>query len=316
MKKVLISGGSNGIGRGIALYMASHGWEVAFTYNNHPEGAQATREMIESAGGVCHVIETHLQEEGAPEDMVKKACGMMGGLDAYVCNAGRDGRHSVLSTTRTEMQAILDTNFLGYMLSAGEAARWMVRHGVRGCIVFITSTRAVSAHPDDFLYGGIKAAVERASRSMALDLSRYGIRVNCVAPGATRVRDYQQLNVKPGDLVNGRPYWPIEDTIPMGRMGEPRDVAEAVAYLCGDGSSYVTGITLRVDGGLVLPGMPEWWAPCQWLNESWKEHAVQKMNEAFPDWGSSPEHSEETGETPDKGPAGKPKLPPDARIRC
>ena len=283
MKKVLVSGGSSGIGQGIALYMAAHGWEVAFTFNNHPDGAQKTREMIESAGGKCHVIEAHLQEEGAPEAMVKEACRLMGGLDAYVCNAGRDGRHSVLSTTRSEIQSILDTNFLGYMLSAGEAARWMVRHNVKGSIVFITSTRAESAHPDDFLYGGIKAAVERASRSLALDLSRYGIRVNCVAPGATHVRDFQQMNVKPGDLVNGRPYWPLWDTIPLRRLGEPIDVAQAVAYLSGDESSYVTGATLRVDGGLSLPGMPEWSAPCQWVNEFWKEQAIQKMDEDFPE---------------------------------
>ena len=283
MKKVLVSGGSNGIGQGIALHMAALGWEVAFTFNNHPDGAEKTRKMIESMGGKCHVIEAHLQEEGAPEAMVKEACRRMGGLEAYVCNAGRDGRHSVLSTTRSEIQAILDTNFLGYMLSAGEAARWMVRHDVKGSIVFITSTRATSPHPDDFLYGGIKAAVERASHSLALDLSRYSIRVNCVAPGATHVRDFQQLKVKPGDLVNGRPYWPLWDTIPLHRLGEPIDVAQAVAYLCGDESSYVTGTTLRVDGGLSLPGMPEWFAPCQWENDFFVEREIQKMDEDFPE---------------------------------
>ena len=282
MKKVLVSGGSSGSGRGIAVYMASQGWEVAFTYNRNAEGAQKTREIIESAGGTCHVIEAHLQNEGAPEAMVREAVAQLGGLDAYVCNAGRDGRHSILSATRAEIQGILDTNFLGYMLSAGEAARYMVRSGVKGSIVFITSTRAESAHPDDFLYGGIKAAVERASRSMALDLSRFGIRVNCVAPGATRVREMPKVE-KPGDLVNGRPYWPIEDTIPLGRMGEPRDVAQAAAYLCGDESSYVTGSTIRVDGGLVLPGMPEWWAPCRWMNDAWRERSDRKMDEDFPE---------------------------------
>ena len=283
MKKVLVSGGSSGIGRGIALYMAQQGWEVTFTYHSHAGGAEETRGMIESSGGTCHVLEAHLEQEGAPEAMVRQAIQLMGGLDAYVCNAGRDGRHSILSTTRSELQSILDTNYLGYMLSAGEAARHMVRRGVKGSIVFITSTRARSAHPDDFLYGGIKAAVERSAESMALDLSRYGIRVNCVAPGATRVRDFQHQNVKPGDLVNGRPYWPIEDTIPLGRMGQPRDVAQAVHYLCGDDSSYVTGTVLRVDGGLVLPGMPEWWAPCQWLNEAWRDRAVEKMDQDFPE---------------------------------
>ena len=285
MKKILVSGGSSGIGRGVAIHMASLGWEVAFSYNSHPEGAEETRRRIEAAGGTCHVIEAHLQDEGAPEAMVREAIAAMGGLDAYVSNAGRDGRHSVLSTTRAEMQSILDTNFLGYLLSAGEAARYMVRHGVAGSIVFITSTRARSPHPDDFLYGGVKAAIERAASSLALDLSRFNVRVNCVAPGATKVRDVPDPQVKPGEMYNGRPYWPIEDTIPLRRRGTPQDVANAVEYLCSDRSAYVTGTTLRVDGGLLLPGMPEWWAPCQWLNEPWSERAMRKMDEDFPEDG-------------------------------
>ena len=282
MKKVLVSGGSSGIGQGIAIHMASLGWEVAFTWNSHPEGAEATRRQIEDAGGTCHVLEAHLEQEGAPERMVREARGQLGGLDALVCNAGRDGRHSILTASREEMQRLFSSNYLNYMLSAGEAARIMLREGTPGSIVFITSTRAVSPHPDDFLYGGLKAAVERAALSMALDLAGHGIRVNCVAPGATRVRDWQQPDVRPGGLVNGHPYWPIEDTIPLGRMGLPADVAQAVAFLCGEQSSYMTGTVLRVDGGLSLPGMPEWSAPCQWLNPDWKARILQSLDVSDP----------------------------------
>ena len=277
MKKVLVSGGSSGIGQGIAIHLASLGWEVAFTWNAHPDGAEVTRRRIEESGGTCHVLEAHLEREGAPERMVQEARQLLGGLDALVCNAGRDGRHSVLTASREDIQQLVSSNFLNYMLSAGEAARIMLRDKTPGSIVFITSTRAVSPHPDDFCYGGLKAAVERASLSMALDLACHGIRVNCVAPGATRVRDWQQHDVKPGDLVNGHPYWPIEDTIPLGRMGLPADVAGAVAFLCDDRSSYITGTTLRVDGGLSLPGMPEWSAPCQWLNPDWKAAVLQRL---------------------------------------
>lgn len=281
MKKVLVSGGSSGIGQGIAIHMASLGWEVAFTYSTHPEGAEITRSRIEAVAGRCHVLEAHLEDEGAPERMVREARERLGGLDAFVCNAARDGRHSILTATRADMQRLACTNFFNYMLSAGEAARTMLRDEASGSIVFITSTRAVSPHPDDFLYGGLKAAVERAAQSMALDLACHGIRVNCVAPGATRVREWQQRDAKPGELINGRPYWPIEDTIPMGRMGQPKDVAQAVEFLCSEKSAYITGVTLRVDGGLSLPGMPEWSAPCQWLNPEWKASVLRQMKDAF-----------------------------------
>ena len=280
MKKVLVSGGSSGIGQGIAIHMARRGWEVAFTYATHPEGAEETRRQIEAAGGKCRVLEAHLENAGAPERMVREARKALGGLDAFVCNAGRDGRHSILTATRGDMQRLVDNNFLNYMLSAGEAARTMLRDRTGGSIVFITSTRASSPHPDDFLYGGLKAAVERAAQSMALELACHGIRVNCIAPGATRVRPWQHHDVKPGELVNGHPYWPIEDTIPLGRMGQPLDVANAAEFLCGEQSAYITGTTLRVDGGLSLPGMPEWSAPCEWMNPQWKARVLESLEEA------------------------------------
>lgn len=282
-KTVLISGGSSGIGRGTALVMAEQGWDIAVTYNRNREGAEETQRAVQALGCACHIIEAHLEAPDAPERMVSEARELLGRLDAYVCNAGRDARNSILTTDRAGMQRILDTNFLGYLLSAGAAARAMVADGVRGSIVFVTSTRAVSPHPDDFLYGGVKAAIERAARSMALELSAYGIRVNCCAPGATRVRPSQSLEVKPGTLINGRPYYPIEDVIPLGRMGAPEDPGRAVAYLCGEDSGYVTGTTLTVDGGLSLPGMPEWSAPCEWMSPEWVAANRKRMTEIYPE---------------------------------
>ncbi|MBR1684445.1 MAG: SDR family oxidoreductase [Clostridia bacterium] len=282
MKKVLVSGGSSGIGQGIAIHMARTGWEVTFTYRTHPEGAEKTKRAIEAFGGTCHVLEAHLEEEGAPERMVREAIGCMGGLDAFVSNAAGDGRHSILTTTRAEMQRLVSSNFLGYLMAAGECARYMVRSEKRGSIVFITSTRAISPHPDDFLYGGLKAAIERAAESMALDLSPYGIRVNCIEPGATLVRPWQTHDAKAGEIVNGHPYWPIEDTIPLGRMGKPEDVAYLAEFLCSEKSSYITGEKVRIDGGLSLPGMPEWSAPCEWMSPEWRARQREEMEKTFP----------------------------------
>ena len=135
------------------------------------------------------------------------------------------------------------------------AATQMVRAKISGSIINITSTRAERAYPCDAVYGGVKAALNRASQSAALDLAPYGIRVNCVAPGAIAVRSkeyLQKLSIIPVD------FWDELGTrIPLGRSGTPEDIANAVAFLASDQASYITGEILRVDGGLILPGMPE-----------------------------------------------------------
>ena len=122
----------------------------------------------------------------------------------------------------------------------------MLDNGLKGNLINITSTRAERAYPHDSLYGGMKAALRRASESIAIEFAMNGIRVNNVAPGATeleRVKDdyYEKLGRK----------------IPLRRVGTPEDIGEAVHWLASDAASYITGISLRVDGGLILPGMPE-----------------------------------------------------------
>ena len=272
-RMALVTGGSSGIGQGTALVLAEHGYDVAITYSSNEEGARETQASIEALGRRCLVYQASLELDGVAEGVVRRAHDELGRLDLLVSNAGRDQRNSVLTATRADLQRIVDTNFIGYCMAAGEAARWMVRDGVAGSIIFVTSTRGESPHPDDFVYGGIKAAINRASQSMALDLSPYGIRVNCIAPGATRVRPNRPPEgLKAGDIVNGRPFYPIEDSIPLGRMGVPRDTGELVAFLDEKGT-YITGMVIRVDGGLVLPPVPEWSAPMEWLNPAWvKRH--------------------------------------------
>lgn len=271
-KTALITGASRGIGQGIAITLAEQGYDVAITYAGLVEGARETQQAIEQMGRRCEVIQASLELEGVPEKTVRTAYERLGHLDVLVNNAGRDGRHSVLTASRADIMRLVETNLMGYCLAAGECARLMVRDGIKGSIIFITSTRGESAHPDDFLYGGIKAAINRAARSMALDLGRYGIRVNCVAPGATRVRkNSPPPDAKRGDIINGKPFYPIEESIPLGRMGTPRDVGEMVALLAGDKGSYITGTVIQIDGGLALPGLPEWFAPAVWANEEWQE---------------------------------------------
>jgi NAD(P)-dependent dehydrogenase (short-subunit alcohol dehydrogenase family) len=149
-----------------------------------------------------------------------------------------------------------------YFLCVGAAARIMVKDKTPGSIIMVTSVRAQAAHPDDFVYGAFKAGMERACKSMALDLSEFNIRVNCVAPGAVWTANADT------------PF--TRESIPLHRSGTPRDMGEAVAYLAGDKSNYVTGTTLLVDGGLGLPALLEQHDPIPWNTEKWKTARYEK----------------------------------------
>lgn len=131
----------------------------------------------------------------------------------------------------------------------------MQEHGIHGSIINITSSRGERAYPGDGIYGACKAGLNRAVESFALDVAPYGIRINNVAPGSIQVRTGEEPDEKTLHMMEI--YAQLGKRIPLGRMGRPEDIGKAVAYLASEDASYITGITLRVDGGLILPGMPE-----------------------------------------------------------
>lgn len=266
-KTALVTGGSHNIGQGIAIVLAEKGYDVAITYNNRLEGALETKRQIEALGRRCFVYQASLNEADVPEKTVNQAHKDLGHLDLMVCNAGRDSRVSILSITEADLRFLYESNYRNYILCAAAAARHMVKDEIAGSIIFITSTRAEQAYPDDFIYGGFKAAIKRACESLALELSAYNIRVNCVAPGATWPADA-------GRNPNEIPF--IKESIPLHRSGTARDNGEAVAYLASDAASYITGVSLRVDGGLILPGMMEGHDPIHWVRKEWLERNKQK----------------------------------------
>ncbi len=272
-KTAVVTGGSHNIGQGIAIVLAEHGYDVAITYNNRKEGALETQAEIEKLGRKCFVYQASLENPKVPDEIVARAHKDLGHIDLMVCNAGNGGfRGSILTVTPEKVDEVYSVNFRNYILSAGAAARYMVKDNIAGSIIFITSSRAEMAYPDDYLYGGFKACVKRACESMALDLSAYNIRVNCVAPGAT-------WTPRPGmeDRLKS-PF--VTESIPLHRVGTPRDNGEAVAFLASDKASYITGVTVRVDGGLILPGMLEGYDKIPWVRQEWRD----KIAAEFADW--------------------------------
>ena len=268
-KVVLVTGASHGIGMGIALTMAEHGWDVAFSYRNNEEGARTVKQRIEDFGAAARFYQAEMGDPDSPAALVDRAHADFGRLDAIVCNAARDRRFSILNATARDLNGMAAQLYTGQMLCAGAAARWMIRDGIRGSILFITSVHGQMATTTDFCYGGMKAAVERSAKSLALELSPYRIRVNCIAPGA--------INVHHGDDTKRK--YPYSGMVPLGRHGEEADIAEAALFLLGDGASYITGETLRIDGGFALPGVPEGWAQAYPVETGFVENSYRIMME-------------------------------------
>ena len=270
-KTAIVTGGSHNIGQGIAIVLAEHGYDVAITYNSRKEGALETQKAIENLGKKCFVYQASLENPQVPDQIVAKAHEDLGHIDLMVCNAGNGGfRGSVLTVNPEKVDEVYTVNFRNYILSAGAAARYMVKDKIAGCILFITSSRAEMAYPDDYLYGGFKACVKRACESMALDLSAYNIRVNCVAPGATWVP-------RPG--MEDRLQSPfVTESIPLHRVGTPRENGEVCAFLASENASYITGITVRVDGGLILPGLLEGYEKIPWVRQEWRDKIMEEFN--------------------------------------
>ena len=266
-KCAMVTGGSRHIGQGIAIVLAEYGYDIAITYATSPDGAKDTQKQIEELGRRCFIYEARLERPEVPEKVINQARADLGRLDVMVCNAGRDTRNSVLTATAEDLDFLYANNLRNYFLCTGAAARHMVNDKIEGSIILITSVRGQLAHPDDFLYGGIKAAMERACKSMALDLSAYNIRVNCLAPGAIW---------KPGK--DGKlPETPfLRESIPLHRTGYVRDIGEAAAFLAGEKSAYITGTTLLVDGGLALPGLLEQQEAIPWDYQGRKEREYKR----------------------------------------
>ena len=255
-KKAIVTGGSHGIGKGIVQKLASEDYDVAFSFNSAENEANALREEIIKRYSVsCYCYQASLQNIGAAEELFRKAVADLGGLDLLVCNAGLTVSGSALAFDEDKLDFAINLDYKSYLLMTSYAAKYMFDHDIKGNIIYITSTHSQRAYPYDAVYGSLKAGLNRAVESLACELGNYGIRVNAIAPGFIQVRfnnewpEYQQNVEKLGVLL------------PLNRIGTPDDIANAVYFLASDDAKYITGVTVKVDGGLILPGMPESPAP-------------------------------------------------------
>lgn len=248
MEKVaLVTGAGAGIGRGIAKVLAEKGYRLAMTYNSSKDGILDMAEDIRHIYGKAPlIIQSDLTVRSEAENTIRKTIEEFGRIDLLVNNAGIGLYDELTEIEEDALDMTVHLDFRAPMLLSKYAVREMIAQGIPGNIIFITSSRGERAYPKDSIYGGMKAALIRAAQSLALEWAPHGIRVNCVAPGATVHKPDQSAEDEP-----------LGRKIPLGRLGTPSDIGEAIAWLCSDAASYITGINLRIDGGLILPGMPE-----------------------------------------------------------
>ena len=237
----LITGGGGGVGRGIALELARSGCRVAVNYFSAADLAEETVDQIKGLGGDAFAVRGNVADAAEVKEMFAAVIGRFDRLHILVNNAGVQTWQPFLEVTESDWDLVIDTNLKGCFLNSQAAARHMKEHG-GGSIVNIGSGCNKIGFPNLVAYTASKGGIEMLTKVAAVELGRYGIRVNCVAPGAIEI---ERTRREGGDYAR---IW--SEITPLGRVGTPSDVGQAVVFLASADASFVSGQTLWVDGGV------------------------------------------------------------------
>jgi glucose 1-dehydrogenase len=248
-RKAIITGGSTGIGKATAQRLAGEGASVCINYYSDKE-ADGAKALADEIGRASHPAAIALQADVGDEqqvvDMVAAARDQLGGLDLLVNNAGIEKQIPLLEMSEKDCQAVLQTNLTGAFLCLREAAKAMVAAHVKGVIVNMSSVHEFIPWPGFAHYCASKGGMKLLMQTAARELADKQIRVLNIAPGAiiTPINEFV--------LDDPEQKHAVEEEIPLGRMGQPEEIAAAVAWAASDEASYVTGTTLVIDGGMSL----------------------------------------------------------------
>jgi NAD(P)-dependent dehydrogenase (short-subunit alcohol dehydrogenase family) len=237
----LVTGSSKGVGKGIALELARSGCDVAVNYNSDASGAAATVAEIRAMGRRALSVQANVGVSNDVDRMFQQVLHEFPRLNILVNNAGVQTWKPLLELQESEWDRTIDTNLKGCFLCTQRAARHMKGQG-GGRIINIGSGCNKIAFPNLVDYTASKGGIEMFTKVSALELAQYRINVNCVAPGAIEIERTRQ---ETGDYAA---TW--ARLTPLGRVGQPLDVARAVIFLAGEGADFITGQTIWVDGGL------------------------------------------------------------------
>ena len=241
-KVAIVTGASKGIGASIATHLAAEGASVVVNYSSSKEGADRVVKEITGNGGKAVAVQANLSKEADIRRLFTDAEKPFGRLDVLVNNAGIYEFAPLENITAEHFHKQFGLNVLGLILATQEAVKHFGAGG--GNIVNISSVAATSALPNASVYSATKAAVEAVTRSLAKELGPRNIRVNSINPGMVETEGVHSAGIAESDFRKQ-----VEASTPLGRIGQPHDIAPAAVFLASSDSSWITGETLYISGG-------------------------------------------------------------------
>ena len=240
----LVTGAQQGIGRAAALALAADGCDVAINWLDDEAAAQALAAEIGGLGRRTVLIRADVSSVADCQRMVAETVAALGRLDVLVNNAGIFPRVPFLEMTEAEWDQVLSVNLKGTAFCGQAAARAMIAAGAKGAIINLSSS-SIRGTPIGAHYAATKTGIVGVTRSMALALAPHGIRVNAIAPGLTDTAQPRYGNTEEEIAAVGR-------AMPLGRIGQPQDIADLVVFLASAKADWVTGQTWHINGGLYM----------------------------------------------------------------
>ncbi len=244
-KTALITGGSRGIGRGIAEIFAEEGANVAINYTTRPDAAEEVVDWVRDKGCKAIAVKADVAKRAEVEAMMEKAWSELGPIDILVNNAGMETIVPFLDLADEQWTRLVDVNLRGPWLCSQVFCRKLIPAKRKGSIVHIGSVQAARSLPGRTHYAPTKLGLEALTRNMSTEVAHLGVRVNCIHPGLIET-DMTDWVMKSADILPG-----VLAGISLGRAGQPREIGTVVAFFASDEASYVTGQSLHVEGGWI-----------------------------------------------------------------
>lgn len=240
-KVVLVTGASRGIGRAIAVELASKGAAIAINYSKDQEGAEITLEKVKENGVYGKLFKKDISNYNNCEELMNEVISTFGKLDILVNNAGRSKVGLFMDMSVEEMDDLVSTNFLGAVYLSKLAVNNMLKNG--GNIINISSIWGETGASCEVMYSATKGGINLFTKALAKETAAFNIRVNAVAPGVIDTDMNNNLDKEEKEA--------LEEDIPMNRFGEAEEVAKVVSFLCDENCKYLTGQIIRIDGGFI-----------------------------------------------------------------